>query len=376
MRGALFSAPAGIPERSIFRQEEALYSDFLPDILPHREGQAQALAAMIRPLTEGRAPENAFIWGAAGVGKTSVAKFIARELKEHTDILPVYVNCWQNDTRHAVLTTISYALGSFAPRRGTATDEIFERVVEGMRKRGRKGLVIILDEIDKLMFNDGGKLIYDLTRGAVFSGKIALVMISNDQFVMRKLDERARSSLSYQEVHYPAYRFDELKDIFAERLRAAFAEGGTKPGMAGVIARFVETSGGDVRLGLEALLKAGRLADDAGKPLGAEHIQKSLEKLQNTKLKAIVAGLSEKQLPIARILADGKERTSGALLKEYCKLAGETNERTFRNYVSELESKGLIITRISGKGQRGKTRIVSLRSPEMMRRNLEEIDRK
>jgi archaeal cell division control protein 6 len=375
MRGTLFSeGKGGFSERSIFRDEGVLYSDFLPDLLPHRDGQTQFLAECLKPLLSGRAPESVFIHGPAGVGKTSVARFVTRELKENTDIPVIYVNCWQNDTRHAVLTTVSYALGSFAPRRGTATDEIFERVVEGMKKRGGKGVVIVLDEIDRLLLNDGTQLLYDLTRGQTFSGKCGLVMISNDQYIMRKLDERTRSSLNYQDVEYPAYKFEELKDIFSERIKAAFADDGAKPGVNSAVAKFVTEQGGDVRLGLECLLRAGRLADELGKQLAPEHIGKVSGKIQNSKLKGIVAGLQPNYLELVRILADGKERTTGELRESFEKKAGEeVNERTFRNYLADLESKSIIESERSGKGQRGQTRIITLRNAEAIGRILKEM---
>lgn len=386
MRGALFSqerrgmggGKSGrgmFSERSIFRSEDVLYSDFLPDRLPHREGQAHFLADCLRPMTAGKSPENVFIWGPPGVGKTSVSRFVLREMKEHTEVQTVYVNCWQNDTRHAVLTAIAYALGSFAPRRGTATDEIFEKACEGMKRRGGKGVVIVLDEVDKLLGSpDGGRLLYDLARGPAFSGKTGIVMISNDEYILRKIDERTRSSLSYQEVSYPPYSFEELKDIFSERISSAFSEGATKAGVNSAVARLVADSGGDVRLGLDCLLKAGRLAEDEGKQVSVEHVQKTIGKIQNSKTKAIISGLDKNLLPIAKILSDGKERMTGDLFSEYCKMKGETNERTFRNYLSELERKGVIDAKASGKGIRGKTRLIKLRNAEMAGRIMKSID--
>ncbi len=371
MRGTLFrSEGSGFSERTIFRDESILYSDFLPDKLPHRESYAHFLADSLKPLTIGKSPENVFIWGPPGVGKTSVARFVLREMKEHTEIGTVYVNCWQNDTRHAVLTAIAYALGSFAPRRGTATDEIFEKASEGMKRLKGNGLVVVLDEVDKLLSNsDGGRLLYDLARGPLFSGKTGIVMISNDEYALRKIDERTRSSVTYQEVHYPAYSFEELKGIFSERISSAFVEGATKAGVNSAVARLVSDSGGDVRLGLDCLLKAGRLAESEGKEISIVHIQKTIGKIQNSKVKAIVSGLEENLLRIVKILSrEEKPWTTGALLEEYSKAFGETNERTFRNYLSELERKGVIATEISGKGQRGKTRIIALKNWEMTKR--------
>ncbi len=374
MRGKLFSPASDFSERSIFRSEDVLYIDFLPDVLPHRDGEAHFLAECLRPLLSGRAPTSVFIHGPAGTGKTSVARFVMREMKETTDVPVVYVNCWQNDSRHAVLTTIAYALGSFAPRRGTATDEIFERVLEGMRKRGGKGVVVVLDEIDKLLLNDGSQALYDLTRGAAFSGKVGLVMISNDPYIMRKLDERTRSSLSYQEIEYKPYSFEDLKDIFGERISAAFAEGAAKEGVAGAVARFVKDSGGDVRLGLECLMQAGRLADGAGGQLSPEHVARVAGKIQNSKLKGIIAALQESYLQIVEILSDGKERTTGELLEAYSRRAkADVNERTFRNYLMDLENKSIIESRMSGKGQRGQTRIITLRAAEAVARIIAEI---
>ncbi len=73
----------------IIRNEEALTFEYVPKLLPHREGQVEEIANSIKPMLNGAKGTNLFITGAPGIGKTASLKWVLRELGEHTDeVLP------------------------------------------------------------------------------------------------------------------------------------------------------------------------------------------------------------------------------------------------------------------------------------------------
>src|SRR5437867_2384719 len=136
-------------ESRIFKNEEVLYPEFLPEMLPHREDQVKRLAQNLSPAGEGRRPQNTFFYGAPGIGKTATTKFVFREFENYSGVKTVYINCWDFKTSLATLSQITIELGFPIQRRGWAKDEIFSRLVEALKKT-KKGIVICLDEVDQL----------------------------------------------------------------------------------------------------------------------------------------------------------------------------------------------------------------------------------
>lgn len=361
MRGKLFNKSATEP---VLKDESLLYPEHLPEMLPHREGELQEIASATKPILNGKKPQNLFLFGPPGVGKTASSRFVLRELKESTDVVTVYLNCWKHNTRHAVLTQLCYKLGTFAPRRGTATDEIFEKFTEILKKRNSK-VMLVLDEIDRLLIRDGSRVIYDLVRpGDNMKSQIGLVLISNDKYALRRLDDRTRSSLNEREIGFVPYNYNELKDIYSERMKAAFVSGMLTHDAVSAVSRFVAENGGDVRLGLDCLLRAGQNAD--GK-IDVAKMRPYLVSAKNIRLQERLKGLPQTHLELMRAIAiltkAGESTISGDVFSKYVEVSGQSSERTYRKYLSEIEDLGLVSTESTGAGFRGRSRVINLRAP-------------
>lgn len=94
-------------ESSIFKNEEILSPNHLPELLPHRENQIKLLANNLLPASKGRKTQNVFIYGFPGTGKTASIKYVFREFKDYSGIKTVYINCWDYKTATAVLSKIA-----------------------------------------------------------------------------------------------------------------------------------------------------------------------------------------------------------------------------------------------------------------------------
>ena len=363
-RGRLFGPERRFDEeeRSVFKEERALYPEFIPPKLPHREGDVEFMIDAIRPILKHSRPANLFIHGPPGVGKTHSTKFLLDELKETSDVIPIYINCWQNDTRHAILTQLSYSLGSFSPRRGTATDEAYEKFIEGV-KRHKRCLLIVFDEIDKLLIKDGSQALYDVLRLDVPEIVSGVILISNDPYALRRLDDRTRSSLNPLEIEFKPYKFDEVKDILTERAKIAFTPEALDAGVLSAVARFVMDNGGDIRMGLDCLLKAGQYADSFSNKVTPAHVKKQVLNVQNVKLRIMLKDMSEDHKALLATLAKEKTESvmTGKLFEAYEKSGGKMAPRTFRKYVTDLEDLGFIKAEATGPGTRGQSRKISLK---------------
>ncbi|MFH7880610.1 MAG: AAA family ATPase, partial [Candidatus Aenigmatarchaeota archaeon] len=202
---------------SVFKNEEALYPEYLPNSLPHRENQIKFLADCINILAKNQKPSNIFVYGPPGVGKTAVVKFVIREFENYSGIKCIYINCWEFNTSFSIIFEILRQIGIFSPRRGIAKDEIFLKLVEYLEK-SKNNLVVALDEIDILIKKDQ-EVIYDLLRiGNYTKQKILLIFISNNKYILKDLEERIKSSLDLEEIEFRPYTFLEMKEIVEERM--------------------------------------------------------------------------------------------------------------------------------------------------------------
>src|SRR3989338_2735855 len=110
-------------EQSIFTSEAVLLPDWTPNSPILRDSQLSEIANALQPVTTGKKPRNVFLWGPTGTGKTTCAKHVLNQLMEYTSrVLPVYINCWSNNTKLSILSTIAVALEAPLPRRGISPD--------------------------------------------------------------------------------------------------------------------------------------------------------------------------------------------------------------------------------------------------------------
>ena len=325
---------------NVFKREEVLYPEYLPLNLPHREGQIKLISENLSLLLKNGKPTNIFIYGPPGVGKTAVSKFILREFEQYSGIKNIYINCWQYNTSFAVLSEIGIAIGAFVSRRGWAKDEIFSRIVQTM-ENNRLNLIIVLDEIDQLIKNDPNVL-YDLLRIENYTKqKIGLIFISNDKYVFRNVEDRIKSSLNLEEIEFKPYTFLEMKDIVEQRMKEAFVA--YEEGVSALVAAKAAEKG-DVRIALEILLKAGRMAKDK---LRVEDVKKVIREEINPRAQEIMKVLSEEEKRILEIL--DKPKTTKEIFEEL-KKSIKISRTEFYRVLDEMIRRGLI--KILGKENR------------------------
>lgn len=338
---------------TVFKREEVLYPDYLPEILPHREMQIKEIARSLEPAAYGRIPINLFIYGPPGIGKTACIKYVFREFEKYSGLKTIYVNCWEFNTSVAVMSEITLSLGIFVQRRGWSKDEVFSRMVEALRKWG-KGIIVALDEVDQLIYKDSNAL-YDLLRiNQYVKIPFGLVMITNYPHVLARLEPRVKSSLRLEEIEFKPYTFLEMKDILEERAKEAFFD--YEKGAIALAANYAIKKGGDVRVGLEILLRAGRLAEERNaKKLLTKFVREIVKEVKPVKPKIIEESLDEKEKRIWEIIKENfsdKEFLVKEIYEEFIKKEKEKlTERMVRNYLDHLVKVNLLEARRVGKNK-------------------------
>ncbi|VVB56962.1 ORC1-type DNA replication protein [uncultured archaeon] len=332
---------------ALLRDESVLRPSFMPDELPGREREMRELASYLQPATRGLAPSSVLMCGPPGVGKTTMAKLVLKQLQEVSHkVLPIYINAWETSTRFGILNELVLALGDMMPRRGIAADEVVARLKEIGRREQKALPILVLDEMDRLLAGHEEQILYDLTRGPEALGlPCSVIGITNDEQIALKLDARVRSTLTNHLISFSPYSPAQLKSILGERAKRAFSPNALDAEVIPLCAAVGAKAGGDCRVSLQLLLSAGLQAEREGaKQVLVSHVkavQASALASASTPAERKAAGLDEMDRKILSCIQKAASGLSSGELYQAFK-AGESEQRTLRNRLSRLEAGGLI----------------------------------
>ena len=350
-----------LEESRIFKNEQALSTEYLPEFLPHREHQIERIAKNLTPASQGRPVQNMFIIGPPGIGKTVSVRFVFKQLDEFSDrIKTIYINTWNYNTSVAILAKIVLDLGMFVQRRGLSKDEIMERLIEALKK-SNKSLIICLDEIDQLVKKDENAL-YDLLRlNQYVDNSIGLIMISNYRDIFVNVEPRIKSSLNIEELEFKPYTLLEMKDILTERCRYAFRLGSLEEGVILLCANHAINKGGDVRIGLECLRKAVMICEEENSDkIKTEYVKRILKETGPVKLKIMQEQLEGVEKNIVELLSKEEAITSTDLHKKYVEKFGYISQFGLTKHIKHLEDIGIVKVKESRRETRGRKWFISL----------------
>ena len=366
MPGNVFSKGSRVHE--LLKDERFLYPEFVPERLPFRDAEVDGLVFSLEPVLKGKKPQNAFVCGRSGTGKTATVKFVLNELQQYSDRAKgLYINCFQLNTRHSVLTQIANFLGEATPRRGIATDEAYSSVLTAL-KQSSFIPVVVLDEADQLLHDkEASKLFYDLLRVVEYGkGRFGLVFISNLPDFVAMLDDRVKSSLAEQTISFEPYSPQQLKEILNQRAQYAFHPTALDSEVLNVAAAHAARLGGDARIAIESLLRAGRAAEkeNAGS-VTVGHLKRVFSEVDARALQKALEYLSGAEKKILSLVPANSPIASGDLFDAYSKsVENPLTQRRFRSLVSGLERMNLLSTEDTVKKPRGRTRMISLAFPK------------
>lgn len=103
-------------QKSVFDNEKVLSTTKHTDPIG-REEEIERIADAVRPLTQNQESEDLLVYGPAGSGKTTCVKHVFTKLEQETAVTTITINCWNYNTRSAILTQLLIELGYPAPRK-------------------------------------------------------------------------------------------------------------------------------------------------------------------------------------------------------------------------------------------------------------------
>ena len=312
---------------SLFRDTVLLSYDFQPKILFARENEQQRFAQGIKPLFAGHSGRNLFVFGAPGIGKTTACKHVLRELEETTDeIVPLYVNCWKENTTFKVYTKICEDLRhKFLVNKKTS--ELFALISRDLNK---KSVVFVFDEIDKLEDTD---FLYTILEDIY---RKAIILITNYRDTYTELDERIRSRLSPEFLGFRAYNESEIATILAQRRDYAFVQNcWDDEAFKEIVEKCAELQ--DVRIGLYLMKEAGTIAEDrSSRRVTAAHVAEAIKKADEFHVKP-KEGLDEELRTILGLIREHNGQKIGDIYAVYAEKGGDMSYKSFQRRIVKLQ---------------------------------------
>ncbi|AGK61424.1 ORC complex protein Cdc6/Orc1 [Archaeoglobus sulfaticallidus PM70-1] len=365
--------------KKIFKNRDVLRHSYTPDYLPHRKEQIEAIASVLVSALRGETPSNILIYGMTGTGKTATVRFVGNELEKYslrtnTRCYMHYINCEIIDTQYRVLATLAKNLGRNVPMTGWPTDRVYEEVRYAIDKR-EQTVIIVLDEIDKLV-KKGDDVLYSLSRinSELERSRVSLIGITNDLKFKSFLDPRVISSLSEEEILFPPYNAEQLRDILMQRAELAFYDNVLDPEVIPYCSAIAAHEHGDARKALDLLRVSGEIAEREGASrVTVDHVKKAVRKIECDNVVEAVRTLptQNKILLFSMILLHMAGRTKFTtgevytVYKSLCKKVGMDvlTQRRISDLISELDMLGIINSIIISKGRYGRTREIKLDVP-------------
>ncbi|HPC28275.1 MAG TPA: ORC1-type DNA replication protein, partial [Candidatus Methanomethylicus sp.] len=350
--------------------------------LVHRDTQLKALGRVFRVIMEspGAVAQKATLVGDVGVGKTAVAKRFGSTMealaKERgINLRYVHVNCYKDRTLFLVVKKVAQQILPSIPDRGFSAQELFQtlwRILEAENIY----LLLALDEIDFLISVAGEKdaPLYYLSRVADEylnrPQRLNLMLITRNLEFVSGLDRSVQSTLLHNVVRFDKYGVEQLYDIIRLRAYDAMKEGAVGEEVLSMIAD-ISSPRGDARYALELLWRAGKYADEEGAmKVMPEHVRKAQLDVSQFPMHIVLdLPLHERLflLSVAKVLKRSRAAyvTMGEVESTYrvlCESQGiEPRRHTqFWEYLQNLRNLGILYTKISGAGFRGKTTLIGL----------------
>ncbi len=261
------------------------------------------------------------------------------------------------------------------PMTGWPTDRVYSVFFDAVDYDERV-VVIMLDEIDKLVEKSGDDTLYNLSRmnSELKNSRVSIIGISNDLKFTDFLDPRVKSSLGEEEIVFPPYDANQLRDILQHRSNVAFKPGVLSDDVIPLCAAFAAQEHGDARRALDLLRTAGELAERSqAETIVEDHVREAQDKIELDRVVEVVRTLpTQSKLVLFAIILLEKNGVhsinTGEVFNIYKRLCEEIDadvltQRRVTDLISELDMLGIVNALVVSKGRYGRTKEISLSVP-------------
>ena len=362
-------------DTEVYQNRDALREDYQPNELVGRDAELERYKTALQPVINGEQPNNIFLYGKTGVGKTAGTKFLLDHLvddaAQYDDIrLTVkMLNCDGLSTSYQIATRLvnkfrmdSNQISTTGYPRATVYDMLWDE----LDKCGGT-IIIVLDEVDHI---EDDSILYQLPRaranGKLSEAKIGIIGISNDFSFRDNLSPKVKSSLCEEELQFPAYDADELIQILTQRANVAFHDGVLDGSVIRLCAAYGARDAGDARQSLDLLMKTGDIARDRETDtITDDLVREAREELERGRIREGITGLTQHGHLVlyALLTLEQQDKTparSRDIRPRYTSFAEQIGAdplvpRRMRDHLGELSMLGIVSAVERNEGRRGGT---------------------
>ena len=344
---------------SVLADSTPLQLNYLPRQIVNRDDKREAINAVFNT-PDDTGLGNIFIHGSRGTGKTHLTRLVLTDLPDDVDVC--YVPCTQCDTQYKVLQRLCQQVTDDSISTGIHTSELQRRFEQYSSQQRR---VVVLDEIDFLLMNDGDSLLYSLCR-IEHSENIGIVAISaNHSDLASQLEERTYSSLYPQRIEFTPYTGENIYQILLERARNALKE----QSLHQEALTYIASATTNAALGLTWLKTAAQNTDQA---ITEQTVQETRKQAYKNYTDYLLQPFTQHYRLLYQAITELTEEKeedpviqSGSIYSRYKDLCQTYSEEPLSNrrisdYLKQLELLNLIQAEYHYGGNKGKTREISL----------------
>jgi cell division control protein 6 len=361
------------PDDSLYQNRDSLSEDYTPSTIVGRDEEITQYHAALQPVINGERPNNIFLYGKTGVGKTAVTSYLLDQLQEDSerygvDLTVISLNCEGLNSSYQVAVNLVNRFRdheNHISKTGHPQYEIYEFLWNELDNLGGT-VLIVLDEIDNI--GDDDSILYQIPRarsnGNISTAKVGIVGISNDLAFRENLSPKVRSSLCEKSISFPPYDATELEAVLEQRAGVAFHEGALDDGVVQLCAAYGAQDAGDARKALDLLRGAGDIARAENADTVTEsHVKRARSELEREELMDGIADLADHQQLVLYALttleAEGEtparsqevyERYQN--LTEAAALESRTSRR-IRDFLADLATLSIVVSSQRNDGYSG-----------------------
>ncbi len=361
-------------KRNVFRNKDALGESYRPERIEERDEEIEAYMDALQPVVDGWEPNNIFLYGNTGVGKTAVTDYLLDVLKEDVeqyddvDLSVIRLNCKTLNSSYQVAVEMVNTLrpdGAEISSTGYPQQTVFKKLYEELEALGGT-VLIVLDEIDSI--GDRDELLYELPRAQsndyLEDTRVGLIGISNDFKFREQLDPRVQDTLCERELQFPPYDAQELTNILESRAAVAISDDGYESGVLNFCAALAARDSGSARQALDLLRLAGEVAENAdADKIREDHVEQARSKLEQERVEEGMRELTvHGRLALLAVISKAAKGETPCRTKklyhEYESLCSSSGtdalaQRSVHNHLSDLRMLGILSAEENRSGSRG-----------------------
>lgn len=328
-----------------------LKTQYIPSEFADRDDLQNTLQSLISQAEE-TGSRNLLIHGPPGSGKTHLVQAHLKDTP--TTVNTCYIPCTHCKTQYQALKQLYHTVTDETVNDGHHTADLKREIEE---RTHATSPIVVLDDIDFLLQNDGNDLLYYLSR----TNDINTILISTKrQSLEDTIEERTRSSLQPQPIPMEPYTPEDIYQILLQRAQDAL-----KPqSLHREALTYIASTTTNTSLALHWLKTA---AEQASQTITENTVKDTRESGRRKYIDELLHPFTDHHQLLYQAIQELTEETdsetiqTGAVYQRYQELCKTYNEEPLSNrrisdYIKHLELLQLIKADYHYGGTKGKTR--------------------